>query len=130
MVVTISCILHAHCICRNHFPAVLVGTYYISRCIGWNLFSDVLVGTFSRWISWNPFSAVLIGTNVPPFFPPYWLEPIIFPAVLVGTYFLMYWLEPFPAGLVGTHFLPYCLEPMSRRFGWNCFPQNISLCIG
>ena len=90
---------------------------------------------FSRRIGWNQFP-VLVGTNFPPsavlggtFLC------IIFPAVLFGINFLPYWLEPipccssFPAVLVGTNFLPYWLEPMSRRFGWNCFPQNIFLCI-
>ena len=107
-----------HCICRNHFPAVLVGTYYISRCIGWNLFSDVFVGTFSRWIGWNPLSVVLIGTNVPPF----WLE--LFPA----KYFSLYWLKSISRRIGWNQFLVilffwlYLLEPIFRCIDWNQLP--------
>ena len=78
----------------------LLGIELNSRRIGWNYFTQ----NISHCICWNQFSAVLVGTN-----------SLLF---------------CFPAVLVGTDFQPHWLEPMSCRFGWNCFPQNISLCIG
>ena len=107
-------------------------TQNISRCICWNQFPSVLVGTnsplfcFSCCISWNRFPAVLIESIFSAkYFPLYWLESIShrigcnqFPVVLFSR--CIGW-NRFPAVLIGTNVPPYWLE---------LFPANISRCIG
>jgi hypothetical protein len=106
----------SRCIVWNQFPAVLVGTssllFLVSRCIGWNRFPAVLIGTRARLsvgtVSRKIFFSVLVEIN----FPPYWLEPI--PCRFV-----------FPAVFFGTNFPPYLLEPSSRCIFCNQFYATV-----